>query len=108
VSLLALLQFLAEPGHGAVEMMQGQRLGSRNEVVLHPLLAGAIRARHEQAMQHTDEHRPLERDLEGALPEMLLEHRSEAEILPQTPEQQRAAEAAGAQAGGAVLVRQRR
>jgi hypothetical protein len=104
----AVLEFLAEPRHGAIKVMQREVRTAGKDVILHPLLAGAIGARHEQAMQHTHEHRPFERELEGAFLEMLLEHRLEAEVLPQAPEQQRTAEAAGTQAGGAVLIRQRR
>ena len=50
--ILALLgQFLPEPGHGAVEVMQGQALGPRDGIVLHPRRAVAVRARDEEAVQ---------------------------------------------------------
>jgi hypothetical protein len=37
--LLRLSQLLAEPGHGAVEMVQGQAIAARDGIVGHPFLA---------------------------------------------------------------------
>src|ERR671910_3851673 len=49
--ILALFgQLLPEPGHGTVEVMEGQASGARDGIVLHPRCAVAVRARDEQAV----------------------------------------------------------
>ena len=55
-----LLHLLAEPGHGAVEVMQVEPLGAGDVVILHPRRAVAIRSRDEQPMQGCDEHGALD------------------------------------------------
>jgi hypothetical protein len=42
---------LAEPSHGAVEMMQLKRLSALDPVVGSPLFRGAVRARHKQPVE---------------------------------------------------------
>jgi hypothetical protein len=46
-----LLQFLAQPGHGPIEVMQLQALRAGDVVILHPRRTVAVRARRLQSMQ---------------------------------------------------------
>src|ERR1700730_11129373 len=55
---------LAEPSHGAVEMMQLKRLSALDPVVGSPLFRSAVRARHKQPVEHRQEHRALGSKLE--------------------------------------------
>src|SRR5258708_16800631 len=50
---------LAEPGHGAVEMMQLELLGAVDAVVGPPLFGSAVRTRHEQPVEHRQAHGAL-------------------------------------------------
>ena len=60
------LQLLAQPGHCPIEVVKAQIVDPGDGVVAHPLLARAVRAKDEQLVQHADEDRPLERELETA------------------------------------------
>src|SRR5215204_5796366 len=103
--VLALLgQFLPEPGHGAVKMMEGQAFGARDGIVLHPRRAVAVRARDEEAVQGGDEHGPLEGELEGARRQELLEHGPDPKPVPQAPKQKRSADALARKAGGLLWI----
>ena len=86
-------QFLAEPGHGAVEVVQSQSLRPGDVVVGQPLLAGAVGAGDHDPVQHGGEDRPLDRDLEAAPAEQVLDYRPAPGLLPQPPEQQRRTDA---------------
>ena len=44
-------------------------------------------------MQHADEHRPLECELEAAAIQEIVHHLAQPQLLPQPPEQQRSADA---------------
>ena len=90
-----LLDLLAQPRHGAVEVMQVEFLGAGDVVVAHPGRAVAIRARHEQPVQRRHEHGALDGELEGALVQQIAQHRVDAEPLPDPAEQQRSADAFG-------------
>src|SRR6267142_3335150 len=68
------VEFLAEPGHGAIQVMQVQRLGARDRVVGFPLIGGAVAAAGEQAVQDGEEDRPFDRELEAAIGAELLDH----------------------------------
>ena len=57
------------------------------------MLAGAIRARHHEAMQHGQKHGALDRELEPAPSQELLDHGAATALLPQPLEQQRRADA---------------
>jgi len=72
-----LLHLLAEPGHGAVEVMQVEPFGPGDVVVLHPRRTVAIRARDEQAVQRGHEHRALDRKLERAILQQIVEDRAD-------------------------------
>src|SRR6202521_6015220 len=50
---------LAEPSHGAVEMMQLKGLSALDPVVGSPLFRSAVRARHKQPVEHRQEYRAL-------------------------------------------------
>ena len=93
VGLLGLGQFLAEPGHGPVEMVQRQLTHPRNGVILHPVGAGAVRTRGHQPVQHGDEHGALDVEFEAAPGQVVLHHRGAAGLLPEPPEQERRADA---------------
>ena len=101
--LLGVGQFLAKPGHRPIEVVQRKALRTWDLVVLHPALAGAIRARDHDPVQHGDEDRALDVELEAAAGETVVEHIGDTDALPQAPEQQRRADAAtGDGAGGDV------
>ena len=87
------VQLLPEPGHGAVEVVQRQAVHTRDGVVLDPLVAGPVGAGDEEPVQDGGEDGALDRELEAAAGEQLLEHRPAAGLLPQPLEQQRAADA---------------
>ena len=55
---------LAEPSHGAVEMMQLKGLSALDPVVGSPLFRSAVRARHKQPVEHRQEYRALDSKLE--------------------------------------------
>ena len=60
--LLVAPQFLAEPGHRTIEMMQVETVGAVDAIVLPPAIGGPIRAAAHQAMQHGEEHRAFQRE----------------------------------------------
>ena len=93
-ALLGLPQRLAEPGHGAVEVVQPERLGTGVPVVLAPAHRGEVGAAAHQPVQHREEDRPLERDLVLALPGQVLDHGPAAGPGPRPLEHQRRAPAA--------------
>ena len=66
-----------------IEMVQAQLVDPGDGVVAHPLLAGAVRARDEQPVQHADEHRPLECELEAAAIQELVRRLAQPQPLPQ-------------------------
>src|SRR4051794_31508097 len=71
-ALLIGREFLAQPGHGTVEVVQGQPVHAGDGVIGHPLLAGPVRAGHHDPVQHGGEDGPLDRKLEPALSEQIL------------------------------------
>jgi len=107
VGLPGLGQLLPEPGHGAVEMVQRQAIRARDGVVLHPMDAGAVRARGHQPVQHRHEQGPLDVELEATPGEVRLHDRGAAGLLPQPPEQDRRADAADRQQIGRASCRER-
>ena len=92
-ALLVGRELLAQPGHGTVEVVQGQPVHAGDVIVGHPLLAGPVRAGDHDPVQHGGEDGPLDRKLEPALSEQILDHGPAAGLLPQPPEQQRRADA---------------
>ena len=79
--------------HGTVEVMQRQPVHAGDVVVGQPLVAGPVRARDHQPVQHGGEHGALDRELEPALGQQRLDHGAAARLLPQPPEQQRGTDA---------------
>ena len=61
--LLILRQFLAEPGHRAIKVMQIEPLDALDPVVLPPAVRRSIGAARKQAMQNGEEHRALQREI---------------------------------------------
>ena len=87
--LLLLRQFLAQPRHRPIEMMQIEPLDAGDGVILAPAIGGAIGAAHEQPVQHGEEHRALQRKAVLALARQLRDHRPAAGLFPQPLEHQR-------------------
>src|SRR3954453_366223 len=94
-ALLVRGQFLAQPGHGTVEVVQGQPVHAGDGVIGHPLLAGPVRAGHQDPVQYGGEDGPLDRKLEPALSQQILDHGLAAGLLPQPLEEQRGTDALG-------------
>src|SRR3712207_3393942 len=72
---------------------QRQAVGARDGVVLDPPVAGPVGAGDEEPVQHGGEDGALDVELEAAAGQELLKHGSAAGPLPQSAEQQRAADA---------------
>ena len=100
-------QFLAEPRHGAVEVVQGQAVHVGDGIVGQPLLAGPVRAGDHQPVQHGGKHRALDGKLEQSLGQQCLDHRLAAGLFPQAPEQQRRADPFGQHAWSVEIGLQR-
>ena len=86
-------QLLAQPRYRPIEVVQAQIGRARDGVVDHPLLARAVRTGDEQPVQHADEDRPLEGELEAAAIHELVHHAAQPQPLPEPPEQQGPADA---------------
>src|SRR4051794_6514240 len=99
-SLLLRRQFLAQPGHRAVEVVQRQAVHAGNAIVGDPLLASTVRAGDHDPVQHGGEHGALDGKFEGTPGEQAFDHRPTAGLFPQPPEQQRRAEALASQPVG--------
>ena len=91
--LLVLGQFLAEPRHRAIKMMQLDPVDAVDAVVLAPAVGGAVRAATEQAVQHGQERRALQRELMPAPARQALDHALAARLLPHPLEGERRPEA---------------
>ena len=107
IRLLRPRQLLAEPAHGAVQMMQGERLGAVDPVVLTPGVGGPIGARDHDPVQHGQEAGALQRETEATLGRQVLDHRSTAGLAPESFEDQGRPDAPGGERRHAVLVDQR-
>ena len=86
--LLGLRQCLAEPGHRPVEMVELQRLGAGDPVVLAPAIGRQVGAAAHQPVQHGEEDRPLQREPVLALLGQVFDHRPAAGLGPQALEHQ--------------------
>src|SRR5450759_5059372 len=80
--LLGRRQFLTKPDHRAIEMMQLQLIDAIDAVVVSPILASAVGARHHEAVQHGQEHRALDRKLEPAPGQQFFHHGATATVAP--------------------------
>ena len=66
-ALLIFGKLFAQPRHGSVEMMQTQFRRAVDGIVLFPFFGGPVAARRKQAVQDSEEDRPLERELKVPL-----------------------------------------
>ena len=82
-------EWLAEPGHGPVGVVELQILDPFDPVRLAPLDARAVRAGSDQAVEHLEEDRPLDGELEGAAGEELADHLGTAGLVPEPVEDHR-------------------
>src|ERR1700730_1614299 len=80
--LLALRQLFAEPAHGPIKMMQLQFIYAVDAIIIAPMLAGPVGAGHHQPMQHGQEYRALDGELEAAPGEQALEYATTTAPLP--------------------------
>src|SRR5262249_39772209 len=96
--------FLAEPGHGAVEVVQVQLLGAVEGVVALPAVGGAVTAGGAQAVQDGEEDGAFDGGLEAALRQEVAEHVAAARPLPEAPEDEGRADAAGGDDGGLTVL----
>ena len=94
------LQLLAQPGHRPIEVVQTQVGRAGDGVVDHPLLARAVGARDEQAVQDADKDRPLEGELEAAPVQQIVHHRAQSQPFPEPSEQQWPADADAGESAG--------
>jgi hypothetical protein len=93
--LLGLVQFLAQPGHGAVEVLKVQFLHAGDDLPPAPLLRRPVAASGgpHDPVQHRQENGPLDGEGELAVRQRVGQHRRQAQLLPQPPEDQGGAEA---------------
>src|SRR5262245_17481813 len=89
-TLLVLVgQFLAQPRHCTVEMMQLQIIDAGDSVIIPPAIRGAIGAADEYAVQHGEEHGALQGKAVLALACEFRSYRATASILPEALEHER-------------------
>ena len=98
-------QLLAEPSHGAVEMMEIEPLDAVDAVIVTPVLAGTVGARHHQSMQDGQKDGALDRELETPSPKKLLDNGPAAGLAPQPIKQQRSADALAVEIRCAPIVK---
>jgi hypothetical protein len=79
-------------GH-SIGLLDSAEGGMPSPLAPYHLLAGPIRAGHHDPVQHGGEDGPLDRELEAAPGEEILDHGAAAGLLPQPPEQQGGADA---------------
>jgi hypothetical protein len=82
ILLLLGRQFLAQPRHGPIQMMQRQFPGPGDLVVGHPLLAGTVRTRDHDPVQHGGEHGAFRRELERTAGKKIGDHGATAGFFP--------------------------
>ena len=97
-------EFLAEPTHRAIEVMEVEVGDARDDHVVSPLLGSAVGAGVEQAMQDAQEDRAFEVELELAVLRQFLDHALAAGLPPQAFEGEGRAELAGGDLGGLAVV----
>src|SRR3954453_11259254 len=93
VLLLTLGQFLSEPGHGPVEVVELEVVAALDLVVVPPLVGGPVTAGGEEAMEDGEEDRPLDVELEAASLQELLDDVAAAGLLPEPLEDEGGADA---------------
>jgi len=77
-------QFLAQPGHRPIEMMQLEPIHAADGIVLAPAIRCSVGAADEQAMQDGEEYRPLQGKLVSATLGEIGDDAAAAGLLPQS------------------------
>jgi hypothetical protein len=95
-ALLLRRQRFAEPGHGAIEVVEVEVGGAVQQIVVFPLVGGAVTTWLEQAVQHREEDRAFNGEREVAWGQELFEHRGTAGLLPEAFKDEHGAQAEGA------------
>ena len=103
VLLLIRGQFLAEPGHGPVEVVELEVVAALDLVVGPPLVGGPVAAGVEEAMEDGEEDGPLDVELEAASLQELLDDLAAAGLLPEPLEDQGGSDASGGDGGELAL-----
>src|SRR5262249_16875774 len=80
--LLALRQLLTKPAHGGIEMMEFEFIDTIDAIILAPMFTRPVGARHHQAMQHGQEHRAFDRELETPPRKQILHNGTAPALLP--------------------------
>ena len=93
-------QFVAQPAHGAVELMQLEITDAIDDQPMAPLLGGAVGAGVEQPVQHGEKDGAFEIELEFPLAGQFANHAPATGLLPQPFEGEGRAELAGHHFGG--------
>ncbi len=101
--LLLSREVFAEPGHGAVEMVEIEVLGAFDAEILAPAVGGAIGTATDEPVQDGQEHRPLQ--VEGVLAQAseFGDHGPAAGLLPQAFEDERRSDAPGGDRRGRIV-----
>src|SRR5262249_240559 len=81
--LLIVEQFLAEPGHGPVQVVELQGVSAHDRVVGLPLVSSAITAEMDRAVQRSEEDGPLDVEAEAASFQKLVDDLLAAGQLPE-------------------------
>src|SRR5512143_2190688 len=95
VLLLVLGQFLTEPGHDPVEVVELQGFTPVDLVVRLPRVGGPVAPGGEEAMEHRQEDRPLDVALEAASVQELLDSPWAPRLSPEPLEDEGGSDAAG-------------
>src|SRR5262249_26644245 len=95
-------QFLPEPCHGAIEVMQVEPLDPGDPIVFAPAICRAVGAADKQSVEHGEKNRPLQPKAVLARAAELLNHGPAAGLLPQPLEHQRRPDAAAGDLHNAV------
>ena len=85
-------QWIAEPGHGAIHVMQIEVVFAIDEVVGFPALAGPITAGGAQAMQDGKEEGAFDGEIEGAVGQELAKDLLATGLLPEALKDERGAD----------------
>ena len=93
--LLVFGKLLAQPRHRAIEMLQFDPVDAVDAIILAPTVGGAVRAAADEAVQHGQERRPLQRELMLARLRQALDHAAAAGLLPHPLEGERRTDAPG-------------
>ena len=81
-------EFLAQPGHRPIELVQREFVDTVDPIVLLPTIRRPVGATTEQPVQHGQEHRAFQGERMLALAGQRLDNVAAAGLLPQTLEHQ--------------------